>query len=413
MAPWLQACQQSAIQAVVPAMMAAAAATPLCGAAAPWTTTHQWTPLAANITLLQRPDDDAGNFTARWRILHITDTHISLAEAPELHRTGTRRMHADFRMGLDRHIEPGARRRPVETFQRLLQLVRHVAPDAIVLTGDIVNFPHNATVQFVARAFNSLCGAGNPHVPILYTAGNHDWLVEGLARSRGDQQAQFRRDILRPLYHLGCGGRRGAPRGRSSEDYGVIELGSRAGPSQPQLLILALDNSMHEINSNQATFVWRELARGLPTLLAVHVPFMLPGATPKDNKHVLCGDPRFGFEGDTSWHIEKRERWPHGGASASTLHFVEDVIRRFAAPRGPLLGILGGHEHVHRADVVGKTRTVPPLRMRCDASVPPHCEQSQGHQPGRPLHEGFAQYVTPGGFEGGHRIVEVRDARFF
>merc|ERR1712228_175879 len=110
----------------------------------------------------------------------------------------------------------------------------------------------------------------------------------------------------RPFYHLGCGNRRRGSHGRDLEDYDILELGSRTG-SRPQLLILTLDNSMHEVTSKQAAFVLRELARGLPTLLAVHVPFMLPGATPKNNKHILCGDPRYGFESDTSWHIERRE----------------------------------------------------------------------------------------------------------
>merc|ERR1712129_685359 len=185
-------------------------------------------------------------------------------------------------------------------------------------------------------------------------------------------------------------------------------------------LLLALDNSHLEVSSAQADFIWRELSQGLPTLLVVHVPFMLPDSTPKNTKNVLCGDPRYNFNGDTGWQTERRERWPRGGAPASTLQFIEDLVRRFAAPRGPLLGVLGGHEHAHRVDTVGITRTAPPLRLQCksgdaeggNAGAPPRCEhQETGHRSGLPLHEGLAQYVTLPGFEGGYRMIEVRDAR--
>jgi len=379
-----------------------------------WTAVHQWTPLAANVTVLRHPEDDASNATLRWRILHITDAHISLDEARDLHTSGTRRMHSAFRAMNDRHLDPGTRRTPAETFRKLLRLVEQNNVDAVVLTGDIVNFPHNATVQSVLKELLAACGQQRPAPPVLFTAGNHDWLVESLGHGLREQRARFRREVLAPLYRLGRGPR---PRGPISEDFSMLELPAPrrhvlGADSAPGLLILAVDNSMHEISSAQQAFVWRELARGIPALLAVHIPFMLPGVTPRNTKQVLCGDPRFGFEGDTSWHVERRERWPRSGASASTLRFVEDIVQRFAAPRGPLLGILSGHEHLHRVDALGRTATLP-LRLRCDGGHPPRCRSlSQGHQPGRPLHEGLAQYVTPAACEGGHRIVEVRDARF-
>mmetsp|Transcript_14190 Transcript_14190/g.25056 ORF Transcript_14190/g.25056 Transcript_14190/m.25056 type:complete len:448 (+) Transcript_14190:87-1430(+) len=389
-----------------------------------WTAVHQWTQLAANITLLRRPSDTAENISARWRLLHITDAHISLGEAPELHQSGTRRMHSAFRNSLDKHLEPGARRSPAETFRRLLELAARENADAVLLTGDIVNFPHNSSVQYVLKALTAQRGADGRRIPMLYTAGNHDWLVEGLARSRKEQRSVFRRELLRPLYMLGlCSCRHQCTRlsgayGSEREDVGVLELGpswrrSSSSTSDPRLLLITLDNSHHEVSGAQAEFVWRELARGLPTLLAVHVPFMLPEVTPKNTKDVLCGDPRYRYENDKSWQMERRERWPRGGAPASTHRFVEDLVRRFAAPRGPLLGVLGGHEHIHRADAVGTTRASPPLHLKCDNSEPPQCEHGTGHRLGLPLHEGLVQYVTLPAYEGGHRLVEIRDARGF
>lgn len=384
--------------------------------ATPWTAVHQWTTLAANITVLRRPDDDVGNQTIGWKILHLTDAHISLGEALELHQTGTRRMHAAFRSVLDKHLDPGMRRSPAETFRKLLGLADREEVDAVVLTGDIVNFPHNASIQFVLGALKLQRKADGQRMPLLYTAGNHDWLVEGLHQSRKEQRARFRRGVLGPLYSL-RGAVRGPRRGGWSslggigtEDCGVMELESaavRAVGGQAKLLVIAVDNSMHEVSSAQAACVRRELARGLPTVLAVHVPFMLPGATPKNAKEVLCGDPRYTHDSDRGWHVERRERWPRSGSSASTLAFLEDLVHRFAAPRGPVLAVLGGHEHIHRADALGPGR---PVAMECDDRVPPRCT-GNGHRFGLPLHEGMVQYVTPAASEGGHRILNIRDAR--
>jgi len=420
----------------------------------PWTAVHQWSNLAANITLLDRPDSDASNITARWRILHLTDAHISLGEASDLHASGTRRMHGAFRSRQDQYLERGARRAPAETFERLLKLVRDADPDVVVLGGDIVNFPHNASVQFVLKALAAAgCGAGSSRVPTLFTAGNHDWLVEGLQRSRADQQSHFRREILKPLYCLSSGARGFSSSGGG--DYAALELsprrllraargrgrgsttisakpGLRFGPQPGRgLLVLTLDNSRLEVSSEQAAFVWRQLSRGVPTVLVVHVPFLLSGANanPKNNKEVLCGDPRYSHKGDTGWQVERRERWPQAGAPTSTARFVEDLVRVYAAPRGPLLSILAGHEHLHRADTLGRTWAAPPRRLTCieatdgaqassssadgdGGGAPPACEYAASpHVPNVPLHEGLVQYVTPAACEGGHRIVEVRDAR--
>jgi len=392
----------------------------------PWTALHQWSPLSANITLVRRPDDEVEeNVTRRWRILHITDAHISLAQADEHGRGHTRRMHEAFRTEREKYL--GARSLPADTFQRLIHLAHEVAADAVVLTGDIVNFPHNASVQYVSDILSTARRAGGARMPVIYTSGNHDWFVEGLQQSVKAQRKRFRREILRPLY---AGNRRSGCASSWSdesdrEDCTLLELGgedrsrtseaarSRSGGTRaPELLILAIDNAAHEVTGAQAAFVWRELARGLPTLLAVHVPFMLAGATPKQNKQVLCGDPRYGHDSDPTFRIENRERWPKSGSTPTTLRFVEDIVRRFAAPRGPLIGVIGGHEHLHRADVVGQKRSPPALKLQCDASEPPRCTNAnRGHQAGVDIHEGLVQYVTLPAVQGGHRLIEVRDAR--
>lgn len=400
----------------------------------PWTSVHQWTSLAANITIVPNDgDSDFPNFSAVWRILHITDAHISLAEATDLHDGGTRRMHRDFRSMTDKHIDPGRRREPKETFKRLIgAFVRDSSPDVVVLGGDIVNFPHNASVQFVLEALIAAgCGIGRDRIPVVYTAGNHDWLVEGLPTSRLEQRTRFRHSVLRPFYRLARssdGSSRFASATPSAVsdstqfgDASVFEIVSRQqggnGLGEKTLLLLTLDTSALEVSSAQAAFIWRQLARGIPALLVVHVPLMVPGATPVDNKLVLCGDPRYNYDGDTSWQIEKRERWPVYGAPAATAQFMQDLVQRFVSPRGPLLGVVSGHEHLHRADVLGQEAGTL-FRVNCQVGQEiSQCErQAVGPEfiaPDRPSTQGFVQYVSLPAFEGGHRLLEVRDLRSY
>lgn len=267
-------------------------------------------------------------------------------------------MHAAFQTRLDKHFMPGTQRAPAETLRRLLD---HYGSglDLVLLTGDIVNYPHNASVRLVRRLL------ATRSTPVLYTPGNHDWLVEGLQRGREEQRSLGRR-LLRPLGYRG--------------DCFAVQLRR----SRSALNVVLLDNSLLEVSEAQLACLRRELQRGLPAILAVHVPFLLPGMP--QPREVLCGDPRYTSQGDRGWHLERRERWPTQGASAATRRLLEE-LPRLAAPRGPLLAVLAGHEHLHRADVLG-----PPC-LACNER------------------EGLVQYVALPGCEGGHRIVTVRDER--
>eukprot|EP00403_Amphidinium_massartii_P005473 CAMPEP_0178373156 /NCGR_PEP_ID=MMETSP0689_2-20121128/1720_1 /TAXON_ID=160604 /ORGANISM="Amphidinium massartii, Strain CS-259" /LENGTH=407 /DNA_ID=CAMNT_0019993095 /DNA_START=101 /DNA_END=1321 /DNA_ORIENTATION=+ len=381
--------------------------------ALPWTAVHQWSTLASNITLLRQFNDDAGNISSKWRILHITDVHISLGEASDLHADGTRRMHNAFRSELDKHLEPGVRRAPAETFRKLIAYASRVGVDAIVLGGDIVNFPHNGSVQYAVQALQSAVDSDGTPLPVIYTAGNHDWLVEGSDLSLQDQRERFRQQVLRPLYHQQRHAR--SRHLHSTQDVGLLELTRHAstadadiGDFAERLLVLTIDNSMHEVSPAQAEFFRRELSRGFPAILVVHVPFMLPGVTPSNTMQILCGDPRYGWDNDRTWNVERRQRWPRSGTSASTKRFIDDLVHRFGVPQGPLLAVLGGHEHDHRADALGASRT---LTLSCKLGEPLQCESATGFEADVPLHEGLVQYVTEAGFRGGYRLIEVRDAR--
>ena len=113
-------------------------------------------------------------------------------------------------------------------------------------------------------------------------------------------------------------------------------------------------------------------------------------ARESSSRFVLCGDPRFGWNGDTGFVVEKRQRWPVSGNMESTKEFARNLREAGNAVDANgkrnekqhlyrnVIAVLAGHEHVHRVDKIRKS---------------------------------VMQYITVPGFEGGLRRVTVEDMR--
>ena len=136
-------------------------------------------------------------------------------------------------------------------------------------------------------------------------------------------RAEWTSKILAPLY----------PKGADPLAYSVDVKGVK---------LLLVDDSTYEILPSQLDFVRRELAKGLPTALFMHIPLYAPGR----GVGYGVGHPKWGAASDGGWKIERRERWPEAGHSETTFAFRRDVL---AAPN--LVGVFTGHVHVSSLDV--------------------------------------------------------------
>lgn len=179
------------------------------------------------------------------KVMHITDAHISLVlpSDPQLasYAKGIYRSHSKAR-----HFQTGETVCPAEMFKELLGLAVAEKADLIVLTGDIVNYPEKASVEFVYKELEKT------GIPFIYIAGNHDWHYAGIPGERQAIRKEWTERILKPLYQ-------GANPLYSST---VIN----------NMNFVAIDNSIGaKVNDEQLEFFIRQKNRNLPMVLLMHL----------------------------------------------------------------------------------------------------------------------------------------------
>jgi len=251
------------------------------------------------------------------RILHLTDSHITEVDArdPEAVPYAKRR-------GPDlffKHTPNGESTR--EVFDRTLSDAREMNVDAVVMTGDIVDFAAWAGIEHVAREMKTL------GVPALYAPGNHDWHLPHLDWSEATREECYQR-----LYGL-----TGNTPACQSMQLGDVRL-------------IALDNSTYQITPEQLTFLRRELATGQPCLLFMHIPIwigsLVQDVMKKWQAPIMMASPH-------GWTAETRERWKVAGNDPSTLEAYELLTR---GESENLAGIFCGHVHFEHADAYREGR---------------------------------------------------------
>ncbi|CAJ1397185.1 unnamed protein product [Effrenium voratum] len=324
-------------------------------------------------------------FDSPVRLMHITDSHISLAnEAPPR----SSRMHAAF--SRSRNRETNAFTTPAQEFSRLVNLARDWNVDLVVLGGDILNFPSNRTMMWVLEQLR-LTGKD-----FIFTSGNHDWLLEGqrgAARYDADRVSELS-STFRPFYEQSVSS--------VSSCYNNLGYWDRPGIGilygcavVKGLLLLFVDNSNFQVDSDQLEFVRVQLsnvAANVPVVVLLHIPLMLPGMKlpPKE----LCGHQHWGAATDVLWQVEDRPRWPSGNLQ-STLDFRE-LIQAHAAP-GPIVALLSGHTHEDAAVALSPEE-------RCANGT--WTVRSEGGRE-RVEASGALQYTTHTAAEGAYRLLTI------
>lgn len=112
---------------------------------------------------------------------------------------------------------------------------------------------------------------------------------------------------------------------------------------------VAIDNSTYQITEEQLSFFKDQIELNMPVVLLLHIPFYL-NKNAEDKQILTCGDPRWGWESDRNFRIEKRERWSKDGNLTSTLQFLES-----AKSSTKIVSILAGHTHEASIDKFSKT----------------------------------------------------------
>lgn len=248
------------------------------------------------------------------RVLHITDSHITFAgpEDEEFSEYSSR-MAAAYENG--NHYKTGEPISRTEAFTSILSEAKKLDVDLILLTGDILNYPSKRAVEFILSELDA-CG-----IPFLYTAGNHDWHMEGMAGSSHDLREEWRESILQPLYQ-------GDNNSHSARIINGINF-------------LMIDNSTYQMTSDQLDFIREQKALKLPMVIGMHIPISVadePGT---------MGSYNWGADIDNSYEIERRERWPKEGHTQETFDFVDELTE------APISIVLCGHIHTSKTERKG------------------------------------------------------------
>lgn len=248
------------------------------------------------------------------RVLHITDSHITFAgPEDEEHVEYSSRMAAAYENG--NHYKSGKPISWTEAFSTILQETKQMNIDLILLTGDILNYPSKQAVQFVLDELNA-CG-----IPYLYTAGNHDWHLEGMLGSSHDLREKWREEILLPLYQ-----------GENPSHYARQVNG---------INFLMIDNSTYQMTNEQVDFLREQRSLGLPMVIGLHIPVSM------DGQLYGIGNRNWGASIDNGYELERRERWPAEGHNQETYDFVELLLD------APVSIVLSGHIHTHKNERKG------------------------------------------------------------
>ena len=261
-------------------------------------------------------------------LLHITDSHLNATDL----RVGTDIFEESYRTYVFDELETKMH------FERTLEYANRLQADCVVLTGDIVNGATQGNTDYLESRLSTL------RSPYLYTFGNHDWEYPGKpwgGATRSEHHGAFRRLMQTDPF-------------AQSVVAGGINL-------------VAIDNSTYQVSEAQLAFMKEQLARGLPTLLFMHIPIYVPSLL-EDVMKKWHAPIMMAAE---CWDEEARRRWMVGETEPSTAEFFRLLNDN---PHENLIGVFCGHVHFPHRDAFGR---------------------------------GSVQYVTKHGFEGGYRVIRL------
>lgn len=248
-----------------------------------------------------------------FSILFLSDTHFTLEdERGKEFYPYTRRMGGSA-------VEPenyGTTNGREQALIRSLEKAKKEKVELVILGGDMINFPSKASVEKLKEIMEA------SGLRWVYTAGNHDWHYEGEPGAASVVRQKWEQESLSPLYQ-----------GENPLYSSRIIHG---------INFVLIDNSAFEISEEQLDFFNKQTDKGLPIVLAMHIPLYLPG----HNIDYGCGHPDWNLENDTYYKIEGREPWPEKGHTKTTFDFRDKV---WSSTK--VIGIFAGHTHEAMLDI--------------------------------------------------------------
>lgn len=179
--------------------------------------------------------------------------------------------------------------------------------DAVLLGGDIIDFPSKGSLEHLQKNLNKLS------MPYLYTLGNHDWTFPWEYMTEKGKEEYL--PLLEPMM-------------QGNTAISRLDIG--------ELTIVSVDNSANQVNVEALQIYEEILAEGRPTIVMVHVPFMTQSVLGK-----------------------AKEVWPSpvviGGGNYGGIYpndASEAFVELTTEEDSPVVAVLAGHVHFYDKDEI-------------------------------------------------------------
>lgn len=237
-----------------------------------------------------------------YQFLHITDAHVILYDETE---TADRAAYAAPRVSAFAKDGVVSARR----LEALWQTIRDRAEqlDAVLLTGDILDFPSELNLNYLKKMLEEL------PVPYVFVLGNHDWSYFN------DYHTAYAKVVQRPKFSGWMGGNTFIHQQKIGE-----------------ITFIGLDNTMELYEDGIAEAFADALAGEENVIVLQHIPFYTP-TLHKDTAAYWGRDINIGGEG-----ICKNENW-------------QAVRKAVLAPESPVRAVITGHLHFDHQDLLENT----------------------------------------------------------
>ena len=173
-----------------------------------------------------------------YDLLFLSDTHMIVLDGTEDTQVTE---NALPRTGLFKDADG---KDSYENFPKWMEYANETETDMLLLGGDIIDFPSEANLNFLAQNLDAL------KIPYCYTLGNHDWTYPW------EYMTETGRQQYRPLF---------APFMKENPAASITEY--------EELVILCVDNSSNQVEAEALPVMEEALAMGKPVIVLLHVPF--------------------------------------------------------------------------------------------------------------------------------------------
>lgn len=242
-----------------------------------------------------------------YDLLFLTDTHMVVSSDGDSEQIGVNASERAPLFADDKGVSSALQ------FPAWMEYAGEQKVDALLLGGDIIDFPSRGTLEHLQKNLNTLS------LPYLYTLGNHDWTFPWEYMT--DKAREEYLPLLEPML----------------QGNGAIQR-----LDMGELTIVAVDNSSNQVNGEALARYEEILAEGRPVIVMVHVPFMTQSVLGRANEvwqsAVVIGGGNYGGI------------YPNEESDA--------FVNMTTAADSPVVAVLAGHVHFYDKDYIDGEKQV-------------------------------------------------------